>query len=71
MSQPAWESISPGVLGDQHASTCPGTQLSGGRPTLTCPGIQSPGGCHTSDYLGICTPTLRPLALRLQQYSVG
>ena len=71
MSQPAQESTSLGVPGGRHDSTCPRTQFSGGRPALTCPGIQSPGGCHTSACLGICTLTLGPLALRLQQYWVG
>ena len=71
MLQPARGSASPGVPGGQHASTCPGTQFSGGQPALICPRILSPEGCHASACMGIYTLTQGQLALRLQQYWVG
>ena len=57
--------------GGHHASTCPGTPFSGGRHASACPGIRSLGDCHASACLEICTLTQGHLALRLQQFWVG
>ena len=67
MPQPAHGSTNPGVPGVHHASTCPGTQFSGGQTASTCLVIRSPGGCHASACLGIYTLTRGYLDLRLQQ----
>ena len=71
MPQPVRGSSSARGPRKLSASTCPGTQSSGGCHASTCPGILSLGGCHASVYLGICTLTWGRLALRLQQFWVG
>ena len=71
MPQPVRGSSSARGPRKLSASTCPGTQSSGGCHASTCPGILSLGGCHASVCLGICTLTWGRLALRLQQLWVG